>query len=325
MDFAHFLRLCGATIGMACLAIEMGVSVFYHSNLLQMTIATSIINVITAFEKILLPKRPAVGMLIRVASLVAVNAMLFINLTHCFEDLSDFVINRTSLSHHHDDEHGSIDLTLLATAVLDIIGKGVVLMSLVSPNPFFNAWKRIFVLFSAASCMIAIFSLYHFKLANHHSWVWSHCESLTTVVLTAAQYLIILTSLWRYKPYLLADAPPKEQCDFKEFVETVKSQNPSVDKISHIHAHRVWPDKSFHVTMRLHFKVDKSDVKWVTTSAECYANTKKAVQAYLSNAGATKMTLEPVFEDIDENLKDDSFCIEKRCHSKDVGCCTLIE
>ncbi|CAB3401081.1 unnamed protein product [Caenorhabditis bovis] len=305
--------------------------VFTHSGLLQMSMASSLFSLICLIEKMGQYQSSGTTLLFRAGALVVYIAMLFINFSHCLEEISDFgnlqvSSNETSGDHTHGRVNQSLMIILLSISsnACDFIFKSVFCF-FIPPMAIQAAWKNFIVLALPSISIIAIFVFE--KLCDHDVldlWVSHHLDPLIAVVLTLISYSIIIPSLICLKPYLLADNPPLTQFDISAIESTLKQELPSLVNFSHVHASLEWP-KSFKVTMKAQLKISKTDPTWVSKAADSFKACKERVHDLVKKAGANKVVVEPIFVDPEEDLdeRNQTICIDRRCHANDVGCCTV--
>lgn len=303
-----------------------------HSPMLSIQFAGSVLAVASGLElthfvqKRYAPSRQGINLLFRTAGTIFYIACMFLNLTHCLEDISDIKStehahdgNETMSSitgHHHDPE---LERGVLYVTVADLLVKSVFTV-------LYNSLSIHFIGNFTVLALPAIISLLlkFYEMQDVHylfEWLDHHLEPVTAIVLTLVCISIAIYSLMRKKQFLLAEGPKNFKID--DISNAVKQKNASLDKVDHVHASCVWPD-GFTVSLKAYIKVEKNNKNWVSQAAEDFSSLKNLLHSEIKAKGAKDVIVEPVFVDQNEmNPFADSICISPSCHNEDVGCCTI--
>lgn len=316
------------TLVVAILAATQYVyGVFEHSSLISIQFATSVLGVCSAIElmtsRMKVKDDRSVYLLFRTAGTVFFIASLFLNLTHCLENLSD--LNPHSTSEHlnetskepHDHNHGIAHLTLYIS-IADLVVKT---LFAVCHNSLSISFMLNFIAMVPPSAL-SIFVYFHNKREWNFffGWLNDHLEPVTAILMTVTCLAIAIYSLYKKKQYLLAEGPKGFSID--EISNTVKAKNASLDKVDHVHASCEWPE-GFTVSLKAYIKVQKSNKDWVAQAASNFSELKTLLHSEIKAQGAKEVIVEPVF--VDQGLENyvEPICIDKSCHKEDVGCCTI--
>uniref|UniRef100_A0A8R1DTW4 Uncharacterized protein n=1 Tax=Caenorhabditis japonica TaxID=281687 RepID=A0A8R1DTW4_CAEJA len=322
------LLQCATLLVLVLGVIQYAYGVTDHSSLMKMQFAASALAFISSIEynysKNL--QRPdsdmqSVFLLFRTAGTVFYIACLFLNLTHCFEEISDINTfqHATAATEMVVEAHGhELSDWTLYLSIADVIIKLIVILA-------FNALSINFFASFVALVSPAIFTLlvYTYKFMSTHflsDWLDHHLEPVVSIVLTIVCIGIAIFSLIRKKQFLLAEGP--KEFSINKISDSVKSQNANLEKIDHVHASCEWP-RGFTVSLKAYIKVEKTDKNWVARAADDFAHLKTLLHTEIKAEGAKEVIVEPVFVDRNESANFvDPICISPSCHNEDVGCCT---
>ncbi|CCD68905.1 SUppressor of activated let-60 Ras [Caenorhabditis elegans] len=311
---------------------QYGYGIAFHSSLMSIQFAASALAFISSIEVLWHSKskndianRHSVFLLYRTAGTVFFIACLFLNLTHCLEDVSDLnsathseVGNETeSVEEAH--EHPIAYHTLyLSTA--DLVIKAIF-------SVIYNALSIHFVpnfiaLVAPPVLTILIFFYNVNELDYFFGWLNHHLEPVTSILLTIVCISIAIYSLIRKKQFLLAEGPREFKID--DISSSVKAKNSRLEKVDHVHASCEWP-QGFTVSLKAYIKVEKTNKDWVAQAASDFYELKALLHHEIKAQGAKEVVVEPVFVDQTELTTDfmDPICISRSCHNEDVGCCTI--
>ncbi|CAP34097.2 Protein CBR-SUR-7 [Caenorhabditis briggsae] len=324
--FLRFLGLLLLLLGMT----EYVFGIMVHSPMLSIQFAGSVLAVASALELTHYPNvrylqsHQAINLLFRTFGTIFYIACMFLNLTHCLEDISDIKssehshdVNETENSAH---SHGpDLAVNVFYITIADVIVKSV--FTLVYNPLSIHFIGNFVVLVSPPAIAIALYFYNKLELHFFFDWLDHHLEPVTAIALTLICIVIAVFSLHRKKQYLLAEGPKNFKID--EISESVKTKNSSLDKVDHVHASCVWPD-GFTVSLKAYIKVEKNNKNWVAQAADDFLNLKSLLHTEIKAKGAKDVIVEPVFVDQNElNPASDPICISTSCHNEDVGCCTI--
>lgn len=308
--------------------------IFFHSSLVSIQFAASFLAFCSVFEFFtcswLIPKDKSnvqsLNLLYRTAGTIFFLACLFLNLTHCLEDISDIK------SEDHAD-HGNQTATIQEeqghghgpnyyTAYLSVADVIVKATFAASYNALSIGFVGNFVVLVAAPVLTIM--LFCYAALDFHfffDWLNHHIEPVASIMLTSVCIGIAIYSLLRKKQYLLGEGPKNFKID--EISDSVKMKNNSLEKIDHVHASCEWPE-GFSVSLKAYIKVEKSDKHWVARAANNFSELKDLLHSEIKAQGAREVIVEPVFVDRDEiSGFMDPICISVNCHEDNVGCCTI--
>lgn len=302
-----------------------------HSPLLSIQFAGSVLAVASGLElahfvqKRYAPSRQGINLLFRTAGTIFYIASMFLNLTHCLEDISDIKSehghggNETEAvvtGHHHEPQ---LERGVFYITIVDLVIKFIFTL-------FYNSLSIHYIgnfIVLALPAIVAL-SLKLYEMHGVHyffEWLDHHLEPVIAIVLTLVCISIAIYSLMRKKQFLLAEGPKDFKID--DISNAVKLKNASLDKVDHVHASCVWPD-GFTVSLKAYIKVEKNNRNWVAQAAEDFTDLKNLLHSEIKSRGAKEVIVEPVFVDQNEmNPFADSICISPSCHNEDVGCCTI--
>ncbi|CAI2357836.1 unnamed protein product [Caenorhabditis sp. 36 PRJEB53466] len=312
-----------------------------HSSLMKIQFAASALAFISSIEHIVRSAnsgdRQSVYLLYRTAATVFYIACLFINLTHCMEEISDINTGPQEIEHAHNEsiassgaedvpttkenhgEHGHpmTDYTLYLSGT-DLVIKTV--FSLVCNSLSISYFGSFIAIVSPSVFTLAV---YFYTFTERHyfgEWLDHHLEPVVAILLTSACIGIAMYSIFRKKQYLLAEGPNDFSID--KISDSVKAKNKNLEKIDHVHASCAWPE-GFTVSLKAYIEVEKHNKDWVSQAANDFAEIKTLLHAEIKAEGATEVIVEPVFVDRNENSNfTDPICISRSCHTENVGCCT---
>ncbi|EGT57981.1 hypothetical protein CAEBREN_15709 [Caenorhabditis brenneri] len=361
-----------AVVVIFLLLSQYAYGVIEHSSLISIQFATSVLAFCSVLE-ILVSRIQlnadsdgrSVFLLYRTAGIVFFIASLFLNLTHCLENLSDLnphttseEVNQTTEETHGHNHSMKNNISLRSNALHSHFPRNLLqFMETFFHNNFLVHFLNI-SLFSDFTLYISIvdivvktlFALCHNplsinKLCNfivlvppsaltifvyYHNqrgwnyffdWLNHHLEPVTAILMTVTCIGLAIYSLYKKKQYLLAEGP--KGFSIEKISDTVKSKNPSLDKVDHVHASCEWPG-GFTVSLKAYIKVEKTNKDWVARAATNFSELKTLLHSEIKAQGAKEVIVEPVF--VDSTLSNDfvdSICIDQSCHKEDVGCCTI--
>lgn len=321
-------------VGLLIMIVGMSEFVFgtlVHSPLLSIQFAGSVLAIASGLELCHFvqnrysPEKQGVNLLFRTAGTIFYIACMFLNLTHCLEDISDIKSSHghsgnetetASTGHHHDPE---LETSVLYITIGDVIVKFVFTLLFNSLTVPYIGNFIVLVL----PAIIALSLIFYDKHGVHYLFEWldHHLEPVVAIVLTLVCISIAIYSLSRKKQFLLAEGPKNFIID--DISDAVKAKNASLDKVDHVHASCVWPD-GFTVSLKAYVMVRKSNENWVSQAAEDFTIIKSLLHSEIKAKGAQDVIIEPVFVDQTEMSPfADSICISPSCHNEDVGCCTI--
>ncbi|KAF1746717.1 hypothetical protein GCK72_023174 [Caenorhabditis remanei] len=317
--------------------------VFVHSAFLSMQFAGSALLFLSAAESywwIVFAKKSnhqGIRLLSRTAGTIFYIACLFLNLTHCLEDISD--INDSGHTEHSNETtealtdsagtigalfeeagHGhGINSLILCGSVVDLAIKTAFAFSYNSLSIHF--FGNFFVMVSPPLLTLAVYAHQLREVDLFGDWLEDHLEPSATIVLTVMCISISFWSLSKKKQFLLAEGPKNFEID--KISKAVKSKNDRLEKVDHVHASCEWPE-GFTVSLKAYIKVEKSKKDWVSRAADDYSQLKSLLHQEIKSQGAKEVIVEPVFVDQRE-MTDfvDPICISPSCHNENVGCCTI--
>ncbi|CAL2048987.1 unnamed protein product [Caenorhabditis brenneri] len=320
-----------AVVVIFLLLSQYAYGVIEHSSLISIQFATSVLAFCSVLE-ILVSRIQlnadsdgrSVFLLYRTAGIVFFIASLFLNLTHCLENLSDLNPHTTSeeVNQTTEETHGhnhSMKNFTLYISIVDIVVKTLFALC---HNPLsINKLCNFIVLVPPSA--LTIFVYYHNQRGWNYffDWLNHHLEPVTAILMTVTCIGLAIYSLYKKKQYLLAEGP--KGFSIEKISDTVKSKNPSLDKVDHVHASCEWPG-GFTVSLKAYIKVEKTNKDWVARAATNFSELKTLLHSEIKAQGAKEVIVEPVF--VDSTLSNDfvdSICIDQSCHKEDVGCCTI--
>uniref|UniRef100_A0A1I7TZH3 Transmembrane protein n=1 Tax=Caenorhabditis tropicalis TaxID=1561998 RepID=A0A1I7TZH3_9PELO len=306
-------------------AVQYTYVIFNHSSLLSIQFASSGLAFCCAVELVVRKWHSqketvvqSVFLLYRTAGVIFFIAASFLNLTHCFEDISDlteggeaFGLDKffassevtTTMAPVKEDHHHQLSENVLYLSIVDLLVKSTyaITHNALTINTFASAT----VLVSPSVVTILVFYYNTNELNLFNDWIDHHIEPLTSIVLTLLCLSIAIYSLVQKKQYF-----------------SVKSANENLDKVDHVHASCEWPG-GFVVSLKAYIKVDKNNRGWVSQAAEDFSQLKNLLHSKIKEEGANDVIVEPVFVDHNENSSlNDPICIDSSCHNQNVGCCT---
>lgn len=310
---------------------EFGLGTMLHSPMLSIQFAGSVLAVSSALElthfvrRRYAPSRQGINLLFRTAGTIFYIACMFLNLTHCLEDISDIKsehahggneTEKTAGGHHHSSQ---LENVLFGISIADLALKSIFVLLYNSLTIHFIGN---FIVLPLPAIVTLLLSHYNTRGVHYFfEWLDHHLEPVTAIVLTLVCISIAIYSLMRKKQFLLAEGPKDFKID--DISNAVKLKNASLDKVDHVHASCVWPD-GFTVSLKAYIKVEKTNRNWVAQAAEDYTTLKDLLHSEIKARGAKDVIVEPVFVDQNEmNPFADSICISPSCHNEDVGCCTI--
>lgn len=317
--------------------------IFVHSAFLSIQFAGSALVFLSAAESywwIFFAKKSnnqGIRLLSRTAGAIFYIACLFLNLTHCLEDISD--INESGHADHLNETaeavtdsavtvgtaleeagHGhGVNPLILYGSIADLVIKSAFAISYNSLSIHFLG--NCFVLVVPPLLTLAVYAHQLREVNVFGDWLEHHLEPTTTMLLTVVCITIVIYSLKQKKQFLLAEGPKNFEID--KISSAVKAKNDSLEKVDHVHASCEWPE-GFTVSLKAYIKVEKSRKDWVSRAADDFSELKSLLHQEIKSQGAKEVIVEPVFVDRRE-MTDfvDPICISPSCHNENVGCCTI--
>ncbi|PAV84721.1 hypothetical protein WR25_10142 isoform H [Diploscapter pachys] len=262
----------------------------------------------------------AIGLLYRICGLVVYCAMLFLNLTHSLEEITnisedysedDLEANETLAMHeaakhsHHAHSNGSLievpvddhghmltDFEYRIYVYVAIADLAIRLgLASFSKLPTLKLhWAKAAILYTLTPLtIIGSYCLRRFVPSEMiPDFFNEQLEPLTSVILCLVYYAIIWKAFIALKPYLFAETP---KIFSKQALEAdIKEKFPYVMSCPHVHAFCIWPGKYFEVMISMNMKLNMSDDDWEIEAVNKYDDVRRYVHDKLEREGAQRVS-----------------------------------
>uniref|UniRef100_A0A914DSE2 Uncharacterized protein n=1 Tax=Acrobeloides nanus TaxID=290746 RepID=A0A914DSE2_9BILA len=272
-----------------------------HSLIFRLTLCDTILLVIVHGYKWMDNSLPGLQLFLRLAALVTFEALIFVNSTHALEML------------FCDESHMHFSKLVVATVILDILIKSLLLITKQVDDLFLKFYQQI-ILHFLTSTIFLIVTVLNFIFSEENNHYMTMIDPYLTLFIAITLSLIMIPTASHYMPYIFGDTP--KDFDIDQFKEDIAKKYENV-RCLHIHVFRKWLDR-FDIFMHISIRNDMNHEKWMEAMQAELQKIQQEIRSVLKKAGAEKVTIQPHF--LQSNLNW-STCINKECELKQLSCC----